>query len=407
VRELKRGKWAALAAGYLLFFSSALILFEVPPLLHLIRADLVLDDFQVGWIQGMYAVPALAFALIGGNLIDKIGSRISGIVSGILMVGGNLLFVYTENFYALVLARFLVGVGAIIINLVSARMLTLWFPTKQRGLAMSVLNTGWPVTAALAYNLFAGFGDTYGWQNVIHGATAFTFLTLVVFVVFAPRDPNHATEEEASVKIRKVFRLPGRLWLTGLSWFFFTASMNAVLTFGASYYQSAGFRYEEGSSFVGFLMMTAIPGSLIAGWILDRWGRLKDYIITPAFGIGVCFLVVAFFPGLEPLFIMIIAGMFASFIPVSIYSLTGLLVDARRIGVAFGVILTCSNLGNTISPVVVGWINRATGGYLPGIFVTVTLICCTALTGLILPAYRLAGRNEPLINGWENEQQKS
>jgi len=68
----------------------------------------------------------------------------------------------------------------------------------------------------------------------------------------------------------------------------------------------------------------------------------------------------------------------------------GQVVAPAKLGVAFGVILTFSNLGNVVGPVAVGWINTAAVVREPGMLFAALAFGVAALWAANLGRYRLA-----------------
>lgn len=390
-------RWRALWSSYLLFLSSAVLLFMVPPLLEEITAEIPLDDVQISLMQGVVAFPAVFLAILGGRIVDRMDSRRAGIVAGILMLGGNVVFNVVSDFTIMLVCRFIIGIGVILINLVAAKMLTLWFPQNERGMAMSVFNTAWPITVAIAYSTFVGAGRILGWRGTALAVSGFVAATLLVFIFWAPRDPKETQNIQQQTGLKDFATLPGQIWIVAACWFFFASSMISLLTFGAKFLSAGGTDYGFASMIVGLIMWLAIPFSLIAGWIIDRWGDLRNYMIVPALGVGLC--LVGFTTGVDPMTMMIISGILAAFIPVAVYSLPGLLVPPHRLGLAFGVILTFSNLGNSLGLLAVGLINDMSGNYSSGMFVASILIACTGFGAVLLGRHRLAERKLPNLQG--------
>lgn len=390
-------RWRALWSSYFLFLSSAVLLFMIPPLLEEITAEIPLDDVQISLMQGVVAVPAVLLAIIGGSIVDRMDSRKAGIIAGLLMLGGNAVFNFVSDFAIMLVCRFVIGIGAILINLVAAKMLTIWFPQNARGKAMSVFNTAWPVTVAIAYSTFVEAGRILGWRGTSLAVSGFVAATLLVFIIWAPKEPQKSPQVQQQTRLKDFAALPRQLWIVAACWFFFTSSMISLLTFGAKFLNSGGTDYGYASLTVGLIMWLAIPFSLIAGWFIDRWGDLKIYMIIPALGVGLC--LVGFTTGINPMAMMIISGILAAFIPVAVYSIPGLLVPHQRLGLAFGVILTFSNLGNSLGLFAVGLINDASGNYSSGMFTASFLIACTGFVAVLLGRYRLAERKIPTLQG--------
>ena len=382
-------KWFALLAGYLLYFSTALMFFAVPPLINEIRADIAMNDVEYGWIQGIYALPAVILALVAGFFLDRTDSKMAGVVSGVVLLLGNLLFNFGGSYLLMLLGRFLVGVATIILNLVAAKMFTIWFPPRQRGLAMSVLHTAWPVTSLICYTTFVGLGSQFGWVMVIAGVNVFSLATVLIFIVLAPRDPEKTHSEDDPPEknpFSGILKLPKQVWLTSVSWFFFTSCMILMLSFGASFLSRGGVEFAQANVAISFLMAAAGVITPFAGYVIDRFGSLKHYIVFPPLVVAACFSLFAFRQ--EPAILMALAGAAVAFTPTAIYAIPGMEVSPAKVGLAFGLILTFSNFGNTISPVIGGWLNELFDNTGASIFLSVFFILCCSATAMLLRKYK-------------------
>lgn len=397
-------RWLALLTNYLLFISSGFLFFLLPPLIPQLKAGFHLDDLSIGWLQGMYAIPAVLFALVGGAALDRWDTRRTGVVSAVLILSGSLIFNFGINYALMMAGRFILGVGCILINLVAGKMITLWFRHRQRGLAMSILHTAWPLAAIIAFSTFFTLGQTLGWQGTTLLLNAFVALTVLAFILWAPRDPDGleseapqsapvAGEEGAVARtFRRLVSFPKDLWFAALAWFCFTLSTASLFTFGAEFLSSRGIDYGSASFTIGLIMWTAVPGSLLAGWLIDRFAKIRSYIILPALFVSACLF--GLLTQLPPAPLVLFAGILAGFLPVAVYAIPGQVVRPARLGVAFGVILTCSNLGNVVGPVLVGWLNTTLGAREPGMLIIAGAFAAAAVWGLLLGRHSLVRKGE-------------
>lgn len=382
-------KWLALVAGYLLYFSTALMFFAVPPLIDEIRGDISMNDVDYGWMQGIYAFPAVILALAAGLFLDKFDSKKTGVVAGLLLLAGNILFNVGSNYFLMLFGRFLVGVATIILNLVAAKMFTIWFPPRQRGLAMSVLHTAWPLTSLVAFTTFVSLGSEFGWQMVVAGVNVFSFLTVIIFIFMAPGDPEKALDPDVSSAanpLKRILQLPGQVWLAAVSWFFFTSCMILMISFGASFLAQGGIDFAHANVAVSFLMGAAGLITPFAGYVIDRFGSLKSYIVFPPLIVAVCFGLFVFRQ--EPAILLALAGAAVAFTPTAIYAVPGMEVSPAKVGLAFGLILTFSNFGNTISPVIGGWLNEIFKTSGASILLSVFSIICCSTIAMFLKKYK-------------------
>jgi predicted MFS family arabinose efflux permease len=216
-------------------------------------------------------------------------------------------------------------------------MFTIWFPPRQRGLAMSVLHTAWPLTSLICYTTFVGLGSQFGWKLVIAGVNVFTLATIIIFFLLAPRDPEKAHDPEDAPEanpFKGVFRLPRQIWLASLSWFFFTSSMILMISFGASFLAQGGIDFGQANVAISFLMGAAGVITPFAGYIIDRFGSLKSYIVFPPFVVAVTFGLFVFRQ--EPALLLAMAGAAVAFTPTAIYAIPGMEVSPARVGWPLG-----------------------------------------------------------------------
>ena len=380
-------RWSALWTSYLLFVSTGVLFFHIPPLLTEIRAEVPMDDFAVGWLQGAYAIPAVLFALIGGIALDRWDTRRAGIFSGLLMLAGSIMFNLGGDYTLMLASRFIIGVGSILINLVAAKMLSIWFREKQMGLAMSVLHTAWPISAIVAYSTFYAAAQVWGWKGTTLAINIFVAATVAIFILWAPRETDKLNSAATGGRIRDVVSLPLDVWLAAGAWFCFTASMASIFTFGAEFFSARGWSYGSGSFITGLLMWAAIPGALTFGWLIDRMGTIKSYIVGPALLTGLCLLLLQ--SSIYPMPLMLLAGFFANALPIAVYAVPGLLVRPAHLGVAFGIILTFSNLGNTVGPVLIGFVNTLRGEPITGIAIAAIIFAMAAICAVGMGKHRL------------------
>jgi len=116
----------------------------------------------------------------------------------------------------------------------------------------------------------------------------------------------------------------------------------------------------------GFITGTAIWPALIVsplvGLLIDRF-RCQRLLIMLAGPMGA--LLVALLPWTTgwAFVLMLLLGIVQSFIPASIMSLAPEVVRPERLGVGYGVITTCLNLGIIIGPALVGVMRDASGSF--------------------------------------------
>ena len=69
-------RWGILLFVSLAMFGNYYIYDSISPLADLLAKQLKFSDANIGLLQGIYSVPNVFMVLIGGIIIDKIGTRI-------------------------------------------------------------------------------------------------------------------------------------------------------------------------------------------------------------------------------------------------------------------------------------------------------------------------------------------
>ncbi len=96
----------------------------------------------MGSIMGVWQLTYIAFAVPGGMLLDRIGSRYA-LTLGVLFIALSSLFRgVAEDYLSMLLAVMLFGIGGPIVSAGAPKMITRWFTGQSRGLAMGIYMTG-------------------------------------------------------------------------------------------------------------------------------------------------------------------------------------------------------------------------------------------------------------------------
>ena len=127
-------RWLALAvlpaARTSMGFQFQSLASAAPPLV----ADLGLGYAEVGSLIGLYFLPGVALALPGGLLGRRFGdTRVVAFGLALMAVGGALAGL-AEGYGTLAAARLLSGLGAVLLNVLMAKMVADWFagnPPRQ------------------------------------------------------------------------------------------------------------------------------------------------------------------------------------------------------------------------------------------------------------------------------------
>jgi sugar phosphate permease len=94
----------------------------------LIKAELGLSNTQLGFALAAFGYSYAAFQIVNGFLGDRFGPRFTLTLCGVLWAAGTVLTGFASGLTALVLARFVVGLGEAGTVPTGARVMTNWVP---------------------------------------------------------------------------------------------------------------------------------------------------------------------------------------------------------------------------------------------------------------------------------------
>lgn len=168
-----------------------------------------LSDAEMGWMTGFWF--ALVYTVLGvivGFLADRTSRRI------ILYVGATLWSAFTtlcglaQNYPTMLAARMGVGVGEAAGAPPSYSIISDYFPSEKRGLALAIFSMGVPLGQAAAIAFGAQIDKYFGWRTafIAIGVAGLIAALIMLFVVREPKrgvmDPGYAA---AAVQERSSF----------------------------------------------------------------------------------------------------------------------------------------------------------------------------------------------------------
>ncbi len=346
---------------YVCMLSFAMVFQSIPPLLSLIISEFAISRAQAGLLMSLFALPGIFIALPSGMISDRFGMKKVGLVSLVLMIAGTLIVGTSNSPLRAYLGRIVSGVGGLTLAIVLPQLLSRWFLRKELGLGMGVFNTAMPLSTILSFNIFGILGESFGWQIPIFLTTTVNVIALLIFLWLFKEPAAEKAEKAKSSIIRDITELGPSIWLVGFSWMWFNAAFISFLTFSSEFFVTRG--YEIGSA--GFMSSIVMIGPLIlsplVGYFLYRFGREEAFIGVGGIILASLIFLIHTSTFVVPLLVLI--GIFAALVPAPIFSLPSKIVKPENIGLGFGIVTTCLNVGVLLGPFVAGLARDFTGDY--------------------------------------------
>ncbi|AEF03593.1 spinster family MFS transporter [Alteromonas naphthalenivorans] len=261
-----------------------------------IKADLGLDDAQLGLLKGVYF--AILYTVVGipiAWLADRY-SRVNIIaISLTLWSGFTAASGLAMNYTQLALARIGVGIGEAGGSPPSHSIISDLFPKEKRAGALAVYSLGIPFGVMLAFFASAFFlqGGSADWRTVMIsvGLPGVILALLLKFTVKEPKRTESVQTDDAekpsvSASLKTLLKIP-TWWGMALGISFGSFGNYAISTWIIDYYVRAFAGLDITQLLIAFGIINGSAyaiGVWLGGYIADRWGKQnkKAYALLPA-----------------------------------------------------------------------------------------------------------------------------
>jgi ACS family D-galactonate transporter-like MFS transporter len=372
--------------------------------------DLGFDDVQKGYVLAAFGWTYAAMQVPGGWLVDKIPPRVLYPVAIALWSVATIGLGFVGSVAGLIGLRLLVGALEAPSYPINSRVVTTWFPERERATAVGFYTSGQFVGLAFLSPVLYALQSGFGWQMVflVTGGIGVVWAAVWYAVYREPKECRAANAAEIALirdgggfvdlatkqKTGAAFRWADlgivlshrKLWglylgqfcLTSTLWFFLTWFPTYLVDFRGMDFIKAGLLGSVPflAAFVGVNCSGILSDRLVrAGWSLGLARKLPiitgllisasivgaNYVESPA--LVILFLSLAFFGnGLASI----------------TWSLVSAIAPERLLGLTGGMFNFVGNLASVGVPIVIGQLVKG-GDFAPAI----TFIGATALAGAV------------------------
>lgn len=374
-------KKSAFAVAYACLLSFAFVFQSLPPIMNSILTDLKLDHAQAGLLMGFFALPGIVITIPGGWLADRYGTKRVGAISLILMIVGVIITAGAANFFQLALGRLTAGTGAMLLVVLAARLVSHTYSGAGLGVAMGFYNTGMPLGTIISFNVLGAFGEEFGWRAAAL-APAFVCAAALVLLLTA----GESADDNPRITLREsLVSVGSRIWLLGLAWLWFNAAAIAFLTFSPDYFAGLGYSGKAANFLASFLMWGALLISPAIGPFISTARRKESVMLAGSVLPALLYFTLTAAPNaVVP--VVVFLGLTTALLPAPLFALPADVVDPDRLGLAFGVLSTCLNVGILLGPFLVGLSRDITQTYQVGFILMAGFSALAALS--IVPLMR-------------------
>ena len=345
----------------------------------------------IGSLYTAYSVAAIVSVLLGGVLIDRIGTRLASIILSAVVVIGAVIVAFSTSLPMALVGRLIFGAGSESLIVAQSAISARWFRGKELALSFGITLTIARVGTLFSFNTVSSVASRFGWQRSLWVAVilcVFSLLCALVYWVMDRHGEKAIGLQEAGagdkIVLADLKKFNPSYWyavllcvtfysaifpFTALSTDLFHDKWGLPLTTGAA-----------GGSFItavlsDFLhMFSTAPGTTsiiifasmclapFAGGLVDKIGKRASLMMLGSLLMIPCYLLLAF-TFIAPRYPMFLLGAAFVLVPAAIWPAVALIVDKERTGTAYGLMTMVQNCGLALFPWLNGKLRVVTHGY--------------------------------------------
>lgn len=193
---------------------------NLPIALGEIRKTIEISDFDYGLINSLFLLAYGTMYAIGGRIIDSLGSKMGYAVMIVWWSIANIIHGFISSVTGLGIARFLLGLGEGGGFPGSAKVVSEWFPLKERSMAFGIFNAGSSLGAVIAPPLLAVVISlaNWRWTFIFSGLLGLGWVLLWLKMYSLPSQSRFSSDAEkayiAGEQTPQAGGLPKTPWLS-------------------------------------------------------------------------------------------------------------------------------------------------------------------------------------------------
>ena len=379
----KSYRWAVLVLISLAMFGNYYVYDSISPLADVLKAQLGFSDANIGLLNAIYSIPNVFMVLIGGFIIDRIGTRKATMLFGILCFAGAVVTVLSGALAVMAAGRLIFGLGAESLIVAVTTAIAKWFRGKELSFAFGINLTIARLGSFAALNAPTWAAAAYAnwrWPLLISvGLATFCIIGAILYwVLEATADRRYSLGGGGSpdkVVFADLFKFGLSYWYVVALCITFYSAIFPFQTFAVKFFIEAhGASREFGGFLSSMLTLFAMICTPLFGLLVDRVGKRALSMMFGSMLLVPVYLIMAYtrIPLLVPMAIM---GVAFSLIPAVMWPSVAYIVEQSKLGTAYGLMTMIQNIGLAGFNLLIGWANdhwaasaANPAGYRPGMW---------------------------------------
>ena len=424
-----------MAANYYIYDS-------INPLQHIFVTELGFTATTFGWLNSAYAASAILTLLVGGIVIDKIGTQRAIPCFAVICCLGAALTAASGRPSTMIAGRALLGLGGESLVVAATTVIAKWFKGKELSFAFGIKVTIARLASVASDNSAAWGGKVFyphgpggepSWQGPLLLAVGAGLIAVLCSGVYWALEQRGAalhpqfrpvSSARRSTSFRQALRFNPSYWyVVGVCLTFYSAIFpfrtfaidfftNRILTgqhaAGASDAMHV-LAHQQAGMYASLLPLSAMVATPLLGLLSDKIGKRASLMMLAAILLMPAYLLLGYTQVSlwVPLCMM---GVAFSVIPAVMWPSVAYIVDSSRLGTAYALMTLIEQLGFFALNLLIGSANdqqHAGFGNLEGYRLGLLIFTTLGIAGFIFTALLRARERSPLGHGLESITAKS
>jgi MFS family permease len=361
---------------------------------------------QFGWLNASYSVAAVATLLVGGVIIDRIGTKRAILGFALVCLLGAGITAARGSAVTMIVGRTVLGLGGESMIVAVTTALAKWFKGKELSFAFginltiarlaSVAADNSPTWANRAFYPQGPTGEP-SWQGpllIAVGAAVFAVLCSTIYLALEGRAEKQYELGKAGqtdkLELKGILRFEMSYWLVvGLCFTFYSAIFpfrtfaidfftNKILSAHGGLQAAEAVRVvslEQAGRLNSLLPLAAMFATPLFGLLVDRVGKRALFMMLGSVLLMPVYLMMAYSP--TSLFVPVaMMGIAFSLVPAVMWPSVAYIVDQSRLGTAYALMTLIQQIGFFLLNLLIGKANDYAhagldnpGGYALGMWI--------------------------------------
>jgi MFS family permease len=342
---------------------------------------------QFGWLNASYSVAAVATLLVGGIIIDRIGTKKAILAFAFICLLGSLITAARGSAPLMIVGRTVLGLGAESMIVAVTTALAKWFKGKELSFAFginlliariaSVAADNSPTWANRTFYPNGASGEP-SWQGPLLIAVGAGVLAVVCSAIYWGMESRAEGQYELGkvgetdkLEFRGIFRFELSYWLVVGLCFTFYSAIFPFRTFAIDFFTNKLLALQGGSaateaakvlalkqagSLNSLLPFSAMIATPLFGYMVDRLGKRALFMMFGSLLLMPVYLMMAYSP--TSLYIPVsLMGMAFSLIPAVMWPSVAYIVQQSRLGTAYALMTLIQQIGFFLLNLLIGSAN--------------------------------------------------